>query len=188
MAARPSGSSDDDSIRTRSPSSATISACRGERRSSAARATVGPGELSWELTSAGDIIMQYYPTVTVDGGSALYGLAVGVLMLDTQFPRALGDVGNANTWPFPVTYHIVEGAIPERMAQPEPDPSLLSPFVEGVRRLERDGVRAIITSCGFLAAHQPELAAAASVPVFSSPLLQVPLAARAIRPGAEVAI
>lgn len=124
----------------------------------------------------------------VSGGSTLYGLAVGVLMLDTQFPRVVGDVGNATTWPFPVTYHIVEGAIPERMAQPEPDPELLSPFIEGVRRLEREGVAAIITSCGFLAAHQPELAAAASVPVFSSPLLQVPFAARAIRPEAQVAI
>ena len=132
--------------------------------------------------------MQYYRTVVVSGGSTLYGLAVGVLMLDTQFPRVVGDVGNATTWPFPVTYHIVEGAIPERMAQPEPDPELLTPFIEGVRRLEREGVAAIITSCGFLAAHQPELAAAASVPVFSSPLLQVPFAARAIRPEAQVAI
>jgi Asp/Glu/Hydantoin racemase len=126
--------------------------------------------------------------MTVNGGSTLYGLALGVLMLDTQFPRALGDVGNAATWPFPVTYHVVEGAIPERMAQPDPDPALLAPFVEGVRRLERDGVPAIVTSCGFLAAHQDELVAAASVPVFSSPLLQVPFAARSIGPDAKVGI
>jgi hypothetical protein len=26
---------------------------------------------------------------------------LGILMLDTRFPRILGDVGNAQTWPFP---------------------------------------------------------------------------------------
>ena len=132
--------------------------------------------------------MEYYTAVELAGGSTVYGLALGVLTLDTRFPRALGDVGNAATWPFPVAYHIVEGAIPERMAQPEPDPELLSPFLDGVRALERAGVRAIITSCGFLAAHQPHLAAAATVPVFSSPLLQVPMAARCIRPTQSVGI
>jgi hypothetical protein len=36
------------------------------------------------------------------GGRTLYGLALGVLMLDTRMPRLPGDVGNAETWPFPV--------------------------------------------------------------------------------------
>jgi hypothetical protein len=124
----------------------------------------------------------------LSGGSTLYGLALGVLTLDTQFPRALGDVGNAATWPFPVSYHVVDGAIPERIAQPEPDPALLNPFIDGVRTLERDGVRAIITTCGFLAALQDDLASTAAVPVFSSSLLQVPIAARCIRPDQKVAV
>jgi Asp/Glu/hydantoin racemase len=124
----------------------------------------------------------------LSGGSTLYGLALGVLMLDTRFPRALGDVGNAATWPFPVSYHVVDGAIPERIAQAEPDPELLGPFIDGVRRLERDGVRAIVTSCGFLAAFQEELASAASVPVFTSALLQVPIAARCIGPDQKVGV
>jgi Asp/Glu/hydantoin racemase len=65
---------------------------------------------------------------------------------------------------------------------------MLRPFIDAMHELERDGVRAIITSCGFLAAHQGELAAAAAVPVFSSPLLQVPMAARCIRPDQKVGI
>lgn len=122
------------------------------------------------------------------GGSTVYGLALGVLTLDTRFPRALGDVGNAATWPFPVAYRIVDGAYPERLAQTETDPDLLESFIDGVRDLERHGVRAIITSCGFLAAHQPALTAAATVPVFASPLLQVPIAARCIRSDQQVGI
>lgn len=113
---------------------------------------------------------------------------LGVLMLDTRFPRLLGDVGNPLTWPFPVRYEVVHGAIPERMAQPVPDPDILEPFVAAARRLESDGVQAITTSCGFLAAYQRELASAVQVPVFTSALLQVPLAARMIRASEVVAI
>lgn len=122
------------------------------------------------------------------GGRTVYGQALGVLMLDTVFPRIPGDVGNAHTWPFPVQYKIVKGATAPRVTAPDPDPGLLAPFVEAARELEADGVRAITTSCGFLAVFQRELAAAVSVPVLASSLLQVPLAARLIRPDQRVGI
>lgn len=122
------------------------------------------------------------------GGRAVSGLALGILMLDTRFPRVLGDIGNAATWPFPVSYRVIRGAGTERLARPEPDESLLEPFIEGARELEAEGVRAITTSCGFLAAHQRDLAGAVSVPVFSSSLLQVPMASRVIRPDQRVGI
>ena len=114
------------------------------------------------------------------GGRTLYGLALGIVMLDTRFPRLVGDIGNAATWPFPVHYRIVTGAIPERMAQPTLDPALIEPFTTAVREVAALGVRAITTSCGFLAIYQRELAAAVDVPVFASPLVQVPIAAAAI--------
>ena len=47
----------------------------------------------------------------VKGGKALYGASVGILMLDAQFPRIIGDMGNAQTWPFPVHYKIVRQAL-----------------------------------------------------------------------------
>jgi hypothetical protein len=124
----------------------------------------------------------------LSGGRTVYGLALGVIMLDTAFPRLVGDIGHAATWPFPVAYRIVRGALPERVAQPDPDPALLVPFIDAARDLAAEGVRGIVTSCGFLASYQAELAAAVSVPVFSSPLLQVPMAARVIRPDQRVAI
>ena len=122
------------------------------------------------------------------GGRTVYGQALGILMLDTRFPRPPGDVGNATTWPFPVQYQIVKGADPSRIMGREPDPTLLEPFVEAARSLEAHGVRAITTSCGFLAVFQRELAAAVSIPVMTSSLLQVPLVARLIRPDQKVGI
>ena len=39
-------------------------------------------------------------TGRVQGGFNQYGFTVGVLMLDTRFPRILGDMGNAATFDF----------------------------------------------------------------------------------------
>ncbi len=122
------------------------------------------------------------------GGRTVYGQPLGILMLDTRFPRPPGDVGNATTWPFPTQYRIVKGADTSRIMGQEPDPTLLEPFVEAARDLEAHGVRAITTSCGFLAIFQRELAAAVSVPVLTSALLQVPMAARLLRPDQKVAV
>ena len=32
---------------------------------------------------------------------------LGILMLNTRFPRPPGDIGNPETWPFPVRYEVV---------------------------------------------------------------------------------
>ena len=122
----------------------------------------------------------------LSGGRTLYGLAVGILMLDTRFPRPPGDVGNATTWPFPVRYRIVKGA--ESRVVIGDGLKMLGPFTEAARELEADGVKMITTSCGFLAVAQRELQAAVGVPVLTSSLLQVPLAARLIRADQRVAI
>ena len=53
----------------------------------------------------------------VTGGKAIYGAAVGILMLEARFPRIPGDMGNALSWPFPVLYRVVPQASPERVVQ-----------------------------------------------------------------------
>jgi len=110
----------------------------------------------------------------VAGGYGNYGQDLGILMLDTTFPRIPGDIGNANSFPFPVRYKRVKGASPKRVVE-EADPALLEPFITAARELEAEGVKAITTSCGFLALFQRELVAAVHVPLFSSSLLQIPL-------------
>jgi len=123
----------------------------------------------------------------VQGGQNLYGFSVGILMLDTQFPRIPGDMGNASTFDFPVRYHRVAGASPDRVVR-QGQRELLPAFIEGARFLEREGVCAVTTNCGFLAKFQPELAAAVSIPVFTSSLMLVPLVHRMLPPGRAVGI
>jgi Asp/Glu/hydantoin racemase len=123
----------------------------------------------------------------VRGGRNIYGFTVGILMLDTRFPRIPGDMGNAATFPFPVRYLRVPGADPDRVVR-RGARDLLPGFVAGARELEREGVGAITTNCGFLARFQDELTAAVAVPVFTSSLLLVPLVHRMLPPGRRVGI
>jgi aspartate/glutamate racemase len=123
----------------------------------------------------------------VKGGQNIFGFSVGILMLDTRFPRIPGDMGNASTFPFPVLYHRVRGASPDRVVR-QGQQELLPSFIEGARALEREGVRAVTTNCGFLAKFQTEVAASVSIPVFTSSLMLVPLVHRMLPPKKAVGI
>ena len=126
-------------------------------------------------------------TGRVRGGFNQFGFTVGILMLDTRFPRIPGDMGNAATFPFPVRYHRVAGADPDLVVRRGAE-GLLPAFIEGARQLEREGVGAITTNCGFLIKYQPQLAGAVRVPVFTSSLLLVPLVHRMLAPGRSIGL
>jgi Asp/Glu/hydantoin racemase len=121
------------------------------------------------------------------GGYVNYGQDIGILMLDTVCPRLRGDIGNAATFPFPVRYKVVTGAFPARVV-PEQDNSLLPHFIVAAQELEQAGVKAITTSCGFLAIYQSEMAACVKIPVFTSSLLQIPLIETMLAPGRSIAV
>ena len=42
--------------------------------------------------------------MNIRGGRTFYGQDIGILMMDTKFPRIPGDPGNAATFDFPVCY------------------------------------------------------------------------------------
>ena len=106
---------------------------------------------------------------------------LGVLMLDTRFPRPHGDVGCVSSFEMPVRHRVVAGASPRRVVQ-EADAALLVPFIEAGRALVDEGARALTTSCGFLVRWQAELQAALPVPVWTSSLLVLD-ELRPARPG-----
>ena len=121
------------------------------------------------------------------GGQSIYGIDVGILMLDAQFPRILGDMGNARTWPFPVRYKIVRGASPEVVVLQGAE-GTLDAFIEAGRELVAEGCRIITTNCGFLAKFQAELSTALGVPVATSALMQAAAIQAVLPPGRRVGI
>ena len=96
---------------------------------------------------------------------------IGILMLDTKFPRIKGDIGNEDTFSFPTVKKIVTGADTTKVVDLG-DRGLLNNFIAAAKELESSGVSAITTSCGFLAKFQKELAESVDVPVFTSSLIQ----------------
>ncbi len=112
---------------------------------------------------------------------------IGILMLETTFPRIPGDIGNPHTFSFPVIHKVIPGATPERVVI-DADARLVDDFIDAGETLIARGVKAITTSCGFLALFHQQLVEALSVPVYTSSLLQVHLACRVIRRNQKVGI
>ena len=98
---------------------------------------------------------------------------LGLLMLDTRFPRPPGDVGHPDTFAFEVRRQGVPGATPLRAVRGD-TAALVRPFADAARSLVEQGAAAISTSCGFLVLLQRELQATVPVPVWTSALLALP--------------
>jgi hypothetical protein len=121
------------------------------------------------------------------GGKAVYGARLGILMLEARFPRIPGDMGNAGTWPFPVLYHVVKDASPERVVT-QKAAGLLQSFLDGARQLVDAGADGITTNCGFLSIYQREIAEHVQVPVATSSLMQAPFIQSILPHGQTVGI
>src|SRR5690348_13889771 len=121
------------------------------------------------------------------GGKTLYGARVGILMLETRFPRIPGDMGNAETWPFPVLYNVVPGASPRRVVCERAE-GLLDRFLSAAEELVQLGADGVTTTCGFLSLYQREIAAHVGVPVATSSLMQIPFIERVLPPGKRVGV
>ena len=126
-------------------------------------------------------------TAIAHGGKNVYGARLGVLMLETRFPRIPGDMGNAETWPFPVLYKVVRGATPDRVVRHRAE-GLGNAFLDAAAELVELGADGITTTCGFLSLYQDELARHCGVPVASSTLMQIPLVQRLLPPEKKVGV
>jgi len=120
-------------------------------------------------------------------GFNIYGIKIGILCLESYYSKLPGHIKNASTFEFPVRYKIVKSATPERIVELA-DMSLLEPFIEAAKELEREGIEAITTSCGFLCLFQREIADAVNIPVFTSSLIQVPMLSKMLGKHKKVGI
>lgn len=108
------------------------------------------------------------------GGQNICGITIGVLSLESYFPKPPGHIKNPSSLGFTVLYEMLDGiTVPELLGNPTGE--MKDRLIAAAQRLEAKDVRAITGSCGFLALFQAEISAAVSIPVFVSALIQVPM-------------
>jgi hypothetical protein len=114
---------------------------------------------------------------------------IGVVMLDTRFPRKMGDIGHPDTFDGRVIYRRVPGAHVGAIARLKPpDEDTAEALVDAARALETEGACVIGTSCGYLGTLQARFQAAVSVPVVTSALLLLPLVREAHGAHARIGV
>jgi Asp/Glu/hydantoin racemase len=128
-----------------------------------------------------------------------FGHAIGIATMEDAASVRIpvpGCVDNASTYRFPVKVREIEGFSggwqhnpfkPIRDEQGNYSPAV-SKTVATVKKLEQDGVRAITLACGFFSYLQDTLAEEVDVPVFTSPLILVPMVSSMIGKKKKVGI
>jgi hypothetical protein len=116
-----------------------------------------------------------------------YGHDIGILLIEARTPFIPGDVGNASTYRYPVLYRMVMDVTIERLIE-DGDLSLTGRVIEAAKALEDAGVRAITSDCGYMLHFQEQVAAAVSVPVMLSSLLQLPFIDALLGPSQAIGV
>lgn len=115
-----------------------------------------------------------------------YGHEIGILMLNLVETHVPGDTAHAGTYDYPVLFKVVEAANVDAVTRG--DKSVEKDLVEAAQELERMGVKAISSNCGFMLYYQEAVRNAVRIPVFLSSLLQLPMISQSIRSDQKVAI
>jgi hypothetical protein len=97
---------------------------------------------------------------------------LGVLMLDTNFTRFAGDIGDPGSHAAALFERVPQATA--RRIVGVTDDAFVEPFVAAGERLIKRGATHITTSCGFLVTYQAVLARRLTVPVITSSLLVLP--------------
>ncbi|MDL2267148.1 aspartate/glutamate racemase family protein [Desulfovibrio sp. OttesenSCG-928-G15] len=125
--------------------------------------------------------------MSYQSGLLYYDTPIGVLCLDSAIPKPPGHVRNPLSFRFPTVCHVLQGIdIAGMLFSPSPD--MLAPFVSGAKTLEKQGVRAIVGSCGFMALFQKELSESVRIPIISSSLVQLGLVRLLHGPSARTGV
>jgi len=106
---------------------------------------------------------------------------------DIHTTNIYGSIAAPGTFSFPILFVPVTGACYETVIA-QPDRRILNAMIAAAKGMEKSGVKAITTSCGFNAVFQAELSGAVSVPVVTSTLILIPLIAGIIGSSKRIGI
>lgn len=112
-----------------------------------------------------------FETYTVPDLRYAGGFAIGIIAVDLKYPKLPGNVVNATTYNFPVLYEMVEFEIEQLFTG---DDSIKEIIIAAAKKLEAQGVRAVVGACGFFANFQKDVADSLSIPAYLSSMVQLP--------------
>jgi len=103
---------------------------------------------------------------------------LGIVEMANKPLRHRGNLGNPETFAYPVVYASAASAYTDRILNR--DPAVAADYVRQGERLQEQGIKALLTTCGFNVAYQAEIARRLRVPVATSSLLLLPLVLRLV--------
>lgn len=116
------------------------------------------------------------------------GYSVGIVYIeDVHYPMMPGNVVNAYTYDFPVRMKAVPNLTAQKLF--DGDPTIVDDVLATAKYMvEKEGVRAICSACGFFGNYHKQIAAELDVPVALSSLVQIPWIRSIIKPGQKIGI
>jgi Asp/Glu/hydantoin racemase len=116
------------------------------------------------------------------------GYSIGIVYIENiDYTVMPGNVVNACTYDFPVRMRAVENLTNTRLF--DADPTIAEDILAAARHMvEKEGVRAICSACGFFGNYHRQVAGALDVPVALSSLVQIPMIRSTLAPGQKIGI
>lgn len=113
---------------------------------------------------------------------------LGIIELDSTYPKAAGNMANPESFEFPVIYATAKIQPGWWLSGQGQDETTLQAFLSAARELELQGAAAITTTCGLFAIFQEAAVEELKVPVFTSPLMLIPMVSAMIGPHRRVGV
>jgi len=127
--------------------------------------------MSVDLGVQGTLYLSYKNDITQKNMSTP---KLGILRLDYNYPPAVGDIDNAESFDYPVIYRVIPGLTFEMCQSGELPDNVKAECLRAVKYLEQQGVSGITGDCGFMINIQDLISDATNKPVFTTSLVQLP--------------
>ncbi|MEH6444469.1 MAG: aspartate/glutamate racemase family protein [Oceanospirillaceae bacterium] len=113
---------------------------------------------------------------------------IGIIMLNTEFARPVGDIGNVASYQYPAQIFKLRKANVANVVCEELAPQLIEEVIEGALSLKAAGANIITTSCGFLAKVQSVVQQSIDLPFIASSLSLLPFLRQVFGPLCTIGV
>lgn len=127
-------------------------------------------------------------TVQMNYQQMVSGFPIGIIYInDTNYPMVPGNVNNAYTYDFPVILRTVPSITQERVFAG--DPSIVKDIIEMAQfMIQKEGIRALSSGCGFFGNFQKEIANTLDIPVAMTSFIMVPWIETLIKDNQKIGV